>query len=322
MRSASLLVMGMFLLALQGIAQADCGDDVVDPGEQCDLGADNGAAESCCTATCQLASAGTVCRPAVDECDAPEYCSGVDDECPDDASMPEGTVCGDPTATACHAPDTCDDAGFCQGNDLPEGDPCPDDGSWCTADVCDGDGECTHPPAPQDDCATGTFSRVTLSEHDDSAKNHFQWKFASPATSLDDYGDPTASTSYELCVFDQSDGDPVLVMDLAISAGGDCGGKPCWKGLGGFTGFAYLDKARSNSGVRALWLRARSNGTGYIFLKGNGDNLPVPDPVDDDQLLCQDPAVQVQLINDEGACWGATYSTPAPVNKASAFRSQ
>src|SRR5579885_2485451 len=42
-----------------------CGDGIVEPGEQCDLGtAQNGAPGSCCTSTCTLAPSGTVCRPA------------------------------------------------------------------------------------------------------------------------------------------------------------------------------------------------------------------------------------------------------------------
>src|SRR5439155_14339478 len=39
-----------------------CGNGAVDSGEQCDLGANNGKAGVCCSATCQFQSAATVCR--------------------------------------------------------------------------------------------------------------------------------------------------------------------------------------------------------------------------------------------------------------------
>src|SRR5581483_9789504 len=40
-----------------------CGDGVIDgTGEQCDAGANNGSATSCCTSTCQFRTAGSVCR--------------------------------------------------------------------------------------------------------------------------------------------------------------------------------------------------------------------------------------------------------------------
>src|SRR5690606_5426716 len=42
-----------------------CGNGAVDsPFEQCDLGSLNGQTTSCCTSTCRLRTAGSVCRPA------------------------------------------------------------------------------------------------------------------------------------------------------------------------------------------------------------------------------------------------------------------
>ncbi len=61
--------------------------------------------------------AGTVCRPAVDECDRPEPCSGLSATCP---------------------PDTCAAAGTLA----------TDDGEECTYDVCDGHCHRLHPPKP------------------------------------------------------------------------------------------------------------------------------------------------------------------------------
>src|SRR5207247_10451741 len=57
----------------------------------------------------------TTCRPAVDECDAAELCTGTSAHCPADGKAPAGTAC-------------------------------TDDGSPCSLDECDGLSDaCQHP---------------------------------------------------------------------------------------------------------------------------------------------------------------------------------
>ncbi len=86
-----------------------CGNGVVEPGEQCDLGVDNGAPGSCCLGSCQLASAGTVCRAAAGVCDPAETCTGASDTCPANAFASSATVC---RASA----GVCDPAESCTGS--------------------------------------------------------------------------------------------------------------------------------------------------------------------------------------------------------------
>src|SRR5262249_2079275 len=74
-----------------------CGDALVQSaspfGEQCDLGAANGAAGSCCSGSCTFASSTTTCRVAGGECDLAETCTGTSTTCPTDAKTPSGTAC-------------------------------------------------------------------------------------------------------------------------------------------------------------------------------------------------------------------------------------
>src|SRR5262249_27670 len=50
-----------------------CGNGIVEGGEQCDEGADNGTEGSCCLQDCTLRPQGSVCRPLQDsQCDLEE----------------------------------------------------------------------------------------------------------------------------------------------------------------------------------------------------------------------------------------------------------
>jgi uncharacterized repeat protein (TIGR01451 family) len=131
---------------------AVCGDGVVKaPTEECDVPGENGASSSCCTASCQFRAGGQECRPAVDECDAAETCSGSAATCPADGFVgagigcpDDGNVCTDDEcdgAGGCQHPDNtaaCDDAIFCNGSDTCSGGSCV----VHAGDPCSGGAEC------------------------------------------------------------------------------------------------------------------------------------------------------------------------------------
>ncbi|GAA99875.1 hypothetical protein E5Q_06578 [Mixia osmundae IAM 14324] len=96
------------------ISLQQCGNGIVEPGEDCDPGSNRTSAccnpqtcrftpgsvcdpttSACCTSSCQLASAGTVCRAALsDQCDIAETCTGNSSTCPVDTFESNGKSCG------------------------------------------------------------------------------------------------------------------------------------------------------------------------------------------------------------------------------------
>ncbi|TVY17148.1 Disintegrin and metalloproteinase domain-containing protein B [Lachnellula arida] len=115
------------------ITGSQCGNGIVEAGEDCDCGGTSGCGsnpccdpttckftsgsvcdpsnEDCCSQSCQFASNGTVCRASTGSCDPQETCSGTAAACPADANAPDGTKCGNSSALACAS-------GQCTSRDL------------------------------------------------------------------------------------------------------------------------------------------------------------------------------------------------------------
>jgi cysteine-rich repeat protein len=103
--------------ALQTVCTNQCGNGQLDLGEQCDDG--NALNGDCCSSTCQLDAAGSLCLDdgdvcTIDTCDAAGVCTHV-------PKTPPCGVCTGPAGSACDdgdpgtARDICDGAGNCQG---------------------------------------------------------------------------------------------------------------------------------------------------------------------------------------------------------------
>ena len=104
------------------ITGQQCGNGIVEQGEQCDCGGEANCGDNpCCDPTtcqfragavcddsneeccnnCQLATADTVCRPSSGECDPEERCSGVNATCPPDQTADNGQECGGGNGLRC-----------------------------------------------------------------------------------------------------------------------------------------------------------------------------------------------------------------------------
>jgi len=129
------------------------------------------------------------------------------------------------------------------------------------------------------------------------------WKWLKgDATSVAAFGDPTSTTAYAVCLYDETAGAPTLVQSIAIPPGGLCAGQACWKPR--THGSRYANKAGTPDGVVSILLNDGGPGTAHISVKATGLNLTPPS-----LPLQQDPKVTLQLQNDLGECWDADYTT-------------
>ncbi|PWY91644.1 zincin, partial [Aspergillus sclerotioniger CBS 115572] len=112
------------------ITAGECGNGIVEAGEDCDCGDNcddnaccNGetcqfatgavcddAAGPCCTG-CQFANASTICRPGTGPCDIQETCTGRNSDCPADRHVSDGQSCGNSSSLFCAS-------GECTSRDL------------------------------------------------------------------------------------------------------------------------------------------------------------------------------------------------------------
>jgi hypothetical protein len=173
------------------------------------------------------------------------------------------------------------------------------------------------PPVPQAGCrgpaipqkAVFRLRDRTSDLTDQSDRMIWKWLRGS-ATLKSEFGDPTTTKTYELCVYDAT---PTLISTERVPAGGSCGSRPCWSETA--SGFKYRDGQLTSDGVGKLLLREgiEDGGRAKIILKGQRENLNMP------TLPLAQP-VTVQLVNSDGACWEAIYSAPADKNEQGLFK--
>ena len=187
----------------------------------------------------------------------------------------------------------------CDDGNRAAGDGC---GADCRVELC--------PPTPASGClrsAIGGRSSLALR----GRRPHLAWRWRGGKTSAPlDLGDPTATTSYGLCIYQGVT--PGLAFDVRATRGGRCGKRNCWRRVGR-AGFRYRDAASHPNAIVTIDMRSLRGGRTTIGadLVGRAvDALPRP----------LEPPITVQLRRSDtiGGCWGAIFET-ARANDAGGF---
>lgn len=124
-------------------------------------------------------------------------------------------------------------------------------------------------------------------------------------TDFADFGDPTASTNYEVCIFDGGGG----VLSLSAAAGESCVDEGCWSKLGrpgNESGVRYLDRENPtrHDGLKKLLAKSSSAGKAKVALLARGTAIP---SIRMDSALTY--PVTAQVVNSEGKCWEQQFSS-------------
>jgi hypothetical protein len=155
-------------------------------------------------------------------------------------------------------------------------------------------------------------STLVLRDQPGQSADRWLWRWTKgAATAKVDFGNPLATTDYQLCLYDAAS----RLVGNASAAGGDvCQGRPCWKETP--RGFRYRKSEVSGTGLRhslQISLAEGATGKARIGVTGRGGENPALPPLP----LAQ--PVTAQLVNGAGVCWEATYGAPA-TNRPGLFR--
>ncbi len=294
-----------------------CGDNVIGLSEDCDDG-NTTADGNCCSATCEFEAMATACDQVdnnlcngTETCNATGMCTnpGTALDCDDSDACTQNNC--SPTMGCQNPPISCDDSDACTQNDCSPASGCLntpiscDDGSSCTQDSCNSATGCVFSGTPQMGCLTAQRGVLRLKNVTDDTKDRLRWRWRrGQATTLADFGVPTGTTSYTLCIYSGTS------SALAYTAPGG----PNWKAIG-TKGFRYKDKPATNDGIRRIVLRSGVDGKSRALVRGLGTNLPDP-------TLPLELPVTAQLINDETSTCMTTSFPTAKKNTTTLFRAR
>jgi hypothetical protein len=266
--------------------------DACDPSEHC-----TGVPGAACPADV-VQPAGTVCRPATDVCDVAEECTGVAGQtCPANGFAPSSTPC-DEDANVCTV-DQCDGNGTCALSSPVE---C-DDGIVCTQDTCDPVLGCVYTGEPATTCQAPVKATLDVKDNALDVRDLLKFTWKGGPVLFPEFGDPTQTTQYELCVYDASG----IRAAVGVPPGFTPPIGPGWQLLGTSTvpkGYRYKDAAAAIMGVKEVKLQASSIDRANLKLVAKGLQLP-DNPPPPFQL-----PVTAQLYSSDGRCWEAAFDTP------------
>jgi hypothetical protein len=156
---------------------------------------------------------------------------------------------------------------------------------------------------PETGCVAATVAGLQIQVGATSAKNKLKWKLSGGSLAVDQaaLGDPAATTSWTLCIYDSTLDVPFLTGSVTVGPSASLWTSSDPKG------WKYKDKAGSQDGVTGVQLKTGVAGKPKAQVKAAGTNLPLPAPVDMTSFFDQSSTVTVQLVKDGGPCWTSQF---------------
>lgn len=116
-----------------------------------------------------------------------------------------------------------------------------------------------------------TRSTLFLRDTSPDQNDVITWKWRrGEETTLAALGDPTQSTAYRLCIFDESTPQPALLFG-AVAQQASCPDRGCWSADA--QGFSYRSTTGEAEGLTRVELRAQTDGRARVVITGKGPFL-------------------------------------------------
>lgn len=209
---------------------------------------------------------------------------------------------------------TCPDGTLDAGEECDDGNFVPDDGCSnlcvgapvmcddddpCTRSVLDPMAGCLHLDMPQTGCRAAGKSQLRLKRlATDAAGLTWKW-LKGAATTQAEFGVPTGTDAFTLCIYAGSAGASVWRADVPPDAN-------AWRAISD-KGWKYKDRAATADGVQAIVLKAGADGKAKAIVKGRGPALPDPAP-GTLPVAADGFPVTVQLFNgSSNQCWTSVF---------------
>jgi hypothetical protein len=155
-------------------------------------------------------------------------------------------------------------------------------------------------PAPLTGCRAAVQARLRMADHYLDDRHRLSWTWRGPGPAVTDFGDPTRTTKYALCMWDHQGGTPVHVGNLEIPPGFR------WE-IARPGKLRYRDKYSDFDGVHRVILKQSSGYKASLAVKARRRRLPLPVPVSPTRFLTEDPRITVQLVISDGFCWSSDF---------------
>lgn len=154
-------------------------------------------------------------------------------------------------------------------------------------------------PLPRDGCRVPdrpNSAPLKVKGSSDAARRSLDWRWATREIGSAEFGDPTTSDDYALCLYKDGAVGSALIASLRMPKGTDCAAGTCWKRAA--RGFVFSE--RTEDRLVSASFSATSADQARIKVKAKGGGIETP------QLPVALPLV-VQLQAGDGRCWSAEY---------------